>query len=215
MPVALPIHGGETLAGVKARPRTLPGLPAIRLYLLPDELPTERVSEQEYHDLMAQPPYWAFCWGGGLALAYYLTSFPESVKGRKVVDLGAGSGIAGIAAKMAGAEEVHCVDIDPEALKVIGYNASLNGVMVTASCEIPEKYDVLLAADICYEETGMALVISELARNPIMAVVADSRFDNLEARLPGIELVQKYQAKTFPDLDEAPQFDTVHIFLRR
>ena len=77
-------------------------------------------------------PYWAFAWGGGLAIGRYLGDHPEVVAGRRVLDLGSGSGLCAIAAMLAGAATVTAVDIDPFAVAAIGLNARANGTRITA-----------------------------------------------------------------------------------
>jgi predicted nicotinamide N-methyase len=102
------------------------------------------------------PPYWAFAWAGGQALARYLLDNRGLVAGRRVLDLGAGSGIVSIAAMLAGAERAMAADIDTLALAAIGLNAEANGVIVetTAADPLtsePEAVDVVLVGDLFYE----------------------------------------------------------------
>src|SRR3990167_2021154 len=90
------------LDGVRLEPRRPPPLPAIELLLMADQYPDQALAGADYHRLMAQPPYWAFCWGGGQALARWILDRPGQVAGRHVVDFGAGSGVAGVAAGRGG-----------------------------------------------------------------------------------------------------------------
>ena len=76
------------------------------------------------------PPFWAFVWAGGQALARFLLDHPETVRGKHVLDLASGSGVVAIAAAMAGAAEVHAIDADPSATAAVGRNAAANGVEV-------------------------------------------------------------------------------------
>jgi predicted nicotinamide N-methyase len=101
------------------------------------------------------PPFWAFAWAGGQALARYLTDHPDLVRGRHVLDVGAGCGLAAIAAARAGASPVRAVEIDPDAVDAIGRNAALNGVAVRAWCGDPLDGDaggaeVVLGGDVFY-----------------------------------------------------------------
>ena len=208
----LSIHDGETLGQVCVEPRLLPLVPEIQLYLLPDAYPSESVSAQEYFDLMAQPPYWAFCWGGGQALARYLLDNPVITNGLTVVDLGAGSGVAGIAAGLAGSKRIVAVDIDPKALRACIHNSRLNNVILDAVTTIPKTYDLLLAADICYEEAGFDLIRETLAAGK-KVLVAESRIPNLESQIPELAHVASYKIKTFPDLDESSCFESVNVYL--
>ena len=101
-------------------------------------------------------PYWAYDWGGGLALARYILNYPELVAGRVVLDLGAGSGIVGIAAAKSGAKRVIAADVDPYAITAIGLNAAANGVTISTllgdlTTGSPPEVDVVLVGDVFYE----------------------------------------------------------------
>jgi predicted nicotinamide N-methyase len=162
------------LEGVKIEVRELPATPAIKLYLMADDYPQESLPQMDYQRLMSAPPYWAFCWGGGQALAQWILNHPELVRGQAVVDFGAGSGIAGIAAALAGAKSVLCVDVDPGALCACQRNATLNDVAIATSDRM-QNLDgaLLLAADVCYEDEGYAGVINHVI-NGGRAIVAES-----------------------------------------
>jgi predicted nicotinamide N-methyase len=101
------------------------------------------------------PPYWAFAWAGGQALARYILDHPETVRGRRVLDFASGSGLIAIAAMKAGAAEVTACDIDPFAIAAIGLNAGANGVSITPlQADIVGQdrgWDTVLAGDIYYE----------------------------------------------------------------
>ena len=105
----------------------VPGIPEIRLHKAGPHSGLRRLAEQ---DPQFGSPYWAHYWGGGLVLARYLLDRPETVAGRRVLDLGAGSGIVGIAAAKAGAAEVHAADIDPYAIAAFELYAALIEVAV-------------------------------------------------------------------------------------
>ena len=107
-----------------------PLIPEIRLHLATEIVPIWRATEEELAELGVPPPYWAFAWAGGQALARYILDNPEIVAGRAVLDFASGSGLAAIAAAMAGAATVTAADIDPYASAAIGLNAALNGVSV-------------------------------------------------------------------------------------
>src|SRR5262249_7539388 len=107
-------------------------------------------------EMNVPPPYWAFAWAGGQALARYLLDAPDNVAGMRVLDLGSGSGLSAIAAARAGAASVLAVDIDPVALAAIALNAAANGVAVPTSAEdlldrAPGPFDVVLVGDLFYE----------------------------------------------------------------
>lgn len=192
-------------------PRQLPLVPALSLYLMADHYPIHALDQLAYERLMQQPPYWAFCWGGGQALARWIADNPQCLEGRDVVDFGAGSGVAGISAALAGAKRVLTVDVDADALIVCGLNAALNAVSVSVATALPERDFILLAADVAYEEAGFAAVVNHIESGG-HAIIAESRLRNLHERFPALSLCARYQVRTFPDLDESEQFDEVHIY---
>lgn len=185
------------------------------LFLLTDDYPVHNLSESDYVRLMSSPPYWAFCWGGGQALARWILDHPYRVQGRRVVDFGAGSGVAGIASLMAGALEVTAVDIDEDALIVCMANSEINGVrMSTSTCLPAHHHYIMLAADVCYEGEGAALVAEHLAHNGEL-LVSESRMRDLGERFPDLVKVAQYHYRTFPDLDESDRFNQVDIYHSR
>jgi predicted nicotinamide N-methyase len=144
-------------------------LPELGIYLATEITPIWQASE----DLLAAgnvpPPYWAFAWAGGQALARYLLDNPEIVAGREVLDIGSGSGIVAIAAAKSGASRVVAADIDPFAAAAIALNASLNGAAVTVETRDlldrgPAGWGVALAGDICYEEPMSSRALALLRR---------------------------------------------------
>jgi predicted nicotinamide N-methyase len=106
------------------------------------------------------PPFWAFAWAGGQALARYLLDHPRTVAGRRVLDLATGSGVAAIAAVRAGAAEVGVTDVDPAAVAAAHRNAAANRVTLG---DEPEAPDLVLAGDVFYSPT-VATRMSELLR---------------------------------------------------
>ncbi|HAG93130.1 MAG: protein methyltransferase [Pseudomonadales bacterium] len=200
------------LDSVQISPRHLPKVPEIALYLMQDQVPEHHLQQQDYQRLMEAPPYWAFCWGGGQALARWILDNPAVVQGRRVVDFGAGSGVAGVAAALAGAEAVVCVDIDDDALTACRCNGELNGVSLQTSRSLAlTNGELLLAADVCYEDTGYSGVINHMAAAGDV-VVAESRLRNLAERFPQLRRVGEMRVRTLPDLEESENYDLVHIF---
>jgi predicted nicotinamide N-methyase len=193
-------------------PRSLPLVPELRFYLMTDHYPGHSLAREEYLRLMERPPYWAFCWGGGQALARWILDHPERVRGRDVVDFGAGSGVAGIAAARCGAMSVQAVDIDQDALRVCLLNAGLNGVSLRVAEQMEEGADpLLLAADVGYEDAGFAAVVRHIESGG-QAIIAESRLRDLHLRFPALTLQARFQIRTFPDLEEHSMFDEVHIY---
>jgi len=148
----------EAAAFIRANTRVMPVplVPEIRLHLAEESLPIWQKTEEELGKMNVPPPYWAFAWAGGQALARYLLDNPAMVAGRRVLDLGSGSGLTAIAAKKAGAAHVLAADIDAFALAAIGLNADSNGVAVEVSGDDPlaaqpNGFDVILAGDMFYE----------------------------------------------------------------
>ncbi len=111
-----------------------PLVPEIRLHLAAESLPIWRKTEEELGQMNVPPPYWAFAWAGGQALARYLLDNRGLVAGRRVLDLGAGSGIVSIAAMLAGARWVVAADIDTLALAAIGLNADATALYGLEAC---------------------------------------------------------------------------------
>src|SRR4029079_18536085 len=138
----------------------VPGIDGIRLHLGVEILPLWHAVQLETHDPEAPLPYWAFAWGGGLAIARYLAEHPEAVAGRRVVDVASGSGLCAIAALRAGASEATGIDIDSFAVAAMRLNGRANRVRLTAITrdvldEEPVDADVVLAGD-CWYEAGLA-----------------------------------------------------------
>jgi predicted nicotinamide N-methyase len=129
----------------------------MKLYLADEVLELWRAVQEQTGDPDAPIPFWAFAWGGGLAIARYLRDRPEVVAGKRVMDLGSGSGLCAIAAMTARAASAVAVDIDPIAGAAIALNARANGVRidVVRDDELDEPspdVDVILAGDLWYEQ---------------------------------------------------------------
>ena len=134
----------------------MPGLETVRLHLADDALALWHDVQVETGDPETALPYWAFAWGGGLAIGRYLRDAPEAVRGRRVFDLATGSGLCAIAAMQAGATAVTAADIDPFAMAAVALNARANRQRVTAVerdvlDDPPPDVDVILAGDCWYD----------------------------------------------------------------
>jgi predicted nicotinamide N-methyase len=145
-----------------------PLVPEIRLHLATEVTPIWQASEETLAQGAVPPPYWAFAWAGGQALARYLLDHPEQVAGRFVVDFGAGSGLVAIAAAKAGAEFVLAAEVDHFAAAAIAANSALNGVAVTVTTAdlidgADPRWEMITAGDVCYEQPMARRVAQWLA----------------------------------------------------
>lgn len=144
-------------------------VPELKLHQASTLVPLWEASEAELERQGVPPPYWAFAWAGGQALARYLLDNPALVAGKRVLDFGAGSGLQGLAACRAGALSVLAVDIDPIACAAIRLNAAANGLAIQTSEEDwigrdNPGWDVILAGDVCYEKPMAGRVEAWLRR---------------------------------------------------
>ncbi len=134
-----------------------PLVPEIKLHLASEIVPIWQLTEEELSEKGVPPPFWAFAWAGGQALARYILDHPNWVRGKSVLDFAAGSGIVAIAAAKAGAASVLAADIDPFAAAACTLNGAANGVHLDATDTDllntdDQSWDVILAGDICYEQ---------------------------------------------------------------
>jgi predicted nicotinamide N-methyase len=146
----------EAFIAANTRLLSPPLVPEIRLYLAEESVPIWQKTEEELGEMNVPPPFWAFAWAGGQALARYLLDNPQLAAGASVIDLGAGSGLTSIAAKLAGARAVLAADIDAFSLAAIRLNAKVNGVDVDVTgddllAREPGEADVILVGDLFYE----------------------------------------------------------------
>ncbi len=134
-----------------------PHTPEIALHLADEVTPLWRLTEEALGELGLPPPFWAFAWAGGQALARYVLDHPEVVQGRRVLDFATGSGLVAIAAMKAGATSAQGCDIDGFSAAAVALNAQANGVEVAFTSQDlldsppPLGAQVILAGDICYE----------------------------------------------------------------
>jgi predicted nicotinamide N-methyase len=135
-----------------------PLVPEVRLHLAHEAVPIWQKTEEELGEIGLPPPFWAFAWAGGQALARHLLDHPDIVRGRRVVDLASGSGLVGIAAMKAGADHVLAADIDGFAVTAIALNATGNDVALDITADDllaadPPACDVILVGDLFYEKS--------------------------------------------------------------
>lgn len=192
--------------------QTLPQCPPIRLWLVEPQAMRRPFSQDEILNIQNYPAYWAFCWASGQILAREILANPHWVKGKKVMDFGAGSGVVAIACVMAGASEVIACDIDPDALLACEVNAGLNQVSYRLHHDLfafDEPLDLLIAADVLYDKANLPLL--EIFRQKADEVlVADSRVKNFNVSpyLP----IGRHESCTVPDLDELDEFRRVSLY---
>ena len=162
------------------RLQAVPHTPEISLWLADEVTPIWRMTEEELGEIGLPPPFWAFAWAGGQGLARHVLDHPQLVAGKTVLDFASGSGLVGIAARMAGASAVLAADIDPWSGTAIRLNAALNGVALDCSAEDlvgrDAGWDVVLAGDVFYDR-GFADVLipwfSALAARGATVLVGD------------------------------------------
>ena len=176
--------------------QTLSLCPEIQLWLLDTEVDLELACRDL--DECHPPPYWAFCWGAGQALARFLLDHPEEIAGLNVVDLGAGCGVAAIAAARAGARQVTAVDLDPNALQATARNATDNGVQIELATQIPDQFDVLIAADVLYEKPLQTRLLEYSLQGHRVWVADPERAASPDLGRPPRA---RYTIRTQPDVD--------------
>ncbi len=134
----------------------VPHAPEINLHVADEATELWQRTEEELGSIGLPPPFWAFAWAGGQALARYVLDHPAAVRGRSVLDFASGSGLVAIAAAKAGAAQVLACDIDPFAIAAIRLNAAANGVAIDPiQVDLlggDGGWDAVLAGDVCYEK---------------------------------------------------------------
>ncbi len=191
----------------------LPLAPQMSLMLLDSSYPQHLLNQEQIRMVMDYPAYWCFCWASGQVMAKYILQNPTMFAGKRVIDFGCGSAVAGIAAAMAGATEVVACDLDADALAVSRINAELNGVKLEYSGDFfadDQQYDIILVADVLYDKANLPLLALFLQRAK-QVLVADSRVRDFSVdhyRHIGFE-----RATTIPDLAESDEFSRVNLYL--
>jgi predicted nicotinamide N-methyase len=151
----------------ETRLRPVPHAPEISLHVADEATELWQKTEEELGEIGLPPPFWAFAWAGGQALARYILDHPETVRGRRVLDFASGSGLVAIAAMKAGAAEVMACDIDSFAIAAMDLNAKANAVSINPlKADIVGQdrgWDTVLAGDICYERDLADRVIEWLS----------------------------------------------------
>jgi predicted nicotinamide N-methyase len=167
---------------IRAQTRLLPvpHAPEISLHLADEATELWQKTEDELGEIGLPPPFWAFAWAGGQALARYLLDNPALVAGKTVLDFASGSGLVAIAAAKAGASRVEACDIDAFSAAAMEVNAQANGVVLTPRLENligrDEGWDVVLAGDVSYERDMAEAVtgwLEKLARRGALVLIGD------------------------------------------
>lgn len=188
--------------------QTAPLVPEIKLHLADERAPLWTKTQRDLWDDGIVLPYWAFAWAGGQALARLLLDEPERVRGKRVLDFASGSAISGIAAKLSGAAHVLAADIDPLAAVAAQMNADANDITLDTSTDdlVGQSlagFDVIIAGDICYEQSVAERVrdwLAEEARAGREVLIGDPGRTFLPRK--DLEPVIGYGVKSARDLDD-------------
>jgi predicted nicotinamide N-methyase len=200
----------ERAAFIRANTRLLapPLAPEMRLHLADEAVELWTRTEAELQASGLPPPFWAFAWAGGQALARWIGDHSGRIAGRRALDFASGSGIVAIAAALAGAAKVEASEIDPFAQAAIALNAAANGVSVDVLAEDvigqDRGWDVVLAGDVAYERDMAAAAfawLEGLARRGALVLVGDPRRSYLA--LDRLECVAEYSVPTSRALEDA------------
>ena len=193
----------------ETRLQPVPHAPEILLHVADEATALWARTEEELGAVGLPPPFWAFAWAGGQALARYVLDRPGTVRGRTVLDFASGSGLVAIAAARAGAGRVEASDIDAFAVAAIRLNARANGVAVEPVAEdligTDRGWDAVLAGDICYERDLAARVVAwleALARRGALVLVGDPGRSYLPwERLEALATYEVPVTRTLEDAD--------------
>ncbi|MCO4055825.1 MAG: methyltransferase [Bosea sp.] len=190
------------------RPLIVPHAPELRLHLADEATELWRRTEEELGAIGLPPPFWAFAWAGGQALARWVLDNPGAVAGKAVLDFASGSGLVAIAAARAGALAVEAADIDAYAIAAMQINAALNGVAISP---LPENqigrdagWDTVLAGDICYERDLAGRVadwLASLARRGARVLIGDPGRSYLPRER--LTLIATYEVPVTRELEDA------------
>ncbi len=185
-----------------------PLVPEIRLHLADEITPLWHATEQTLARDQLPPPYWAFAWAGGQALARHVLDNPQLVHGKSVLDFGAGSGLLALAAAKAGAAAVTAAEIDPFAAAAIALNAALNALELridTADAigRATAPWQVVLVGDMCYERPlaeRLTAWLRVLAAEGTLVLLGDPGRNYLPKE--GLTALARYTVPTPLDLED-------------
>jgi predicted nicotinamide N-methyase len=184
-----------------------PLVPEIRLHLATEVVPLWRKTEEELEAEGVPPPYWAFAWAGGQALARYVLDHPAEVAGKRVLDFGSGSGLVAIAAAKAGAADILAADIDAFAGAAIALNATANAVSIRVTrgdvIGVACTWDTILVGDMCYERPlaeRLLAWLGDCARGGATVLLGDPGRSYFPKS--GVEKLCTYNVQTTRDLED-------------
>lgn len=181
-----------------------PLVPEIKLHLASEVVPLWRKTEEELARIGVPPPYWAFAWVGGQALARHILDHPEIVQGKRVLDFGAGSGLVALAAAKAQARHVIAADIDPFAIAALLRNAKANALAVEPVDKdmvgSRETFDLILIGDMCYERPLAEKLMAWLKETQADVLIGDPGRAYLPAS--GLTRLAVYNVSTTRELED-------------
>ncbi|HZZ67844.1 MAG TPA: methyltransferase [Phenylobacterium sp.] len=203
------LQGRRDFIAANTRLQRPPHVAEIELHLADEITPIWQLTEEALEEIGLPPPFWAFAWAGGQALARYLLDTPDTVAGKRVIDFAAGSGLVGVAAAKAGAASVLCADIDGFCAAAVDLNAQANGVACAFTDEnlldapAPTWAQVILAGDICYEKPLAERVLAWLgaARAAGASVLIGDPGRSYFPRT-GLTRLAEYQVPTTRELED-------------
>lgn len=190
------------------RLQAVPHAPEISLWLADEITPLWRLTEEELGAMGLPPPFWAFAWAGGQALARWLLDHPAEVAGKRVIDLATGSGLVAVAVMKAGAASVLAADIDPFCAAAVAANARSNGVEITFTDANlldapPPPADLICAGDVFYEKPMAEAVLAWLKQaqaNGTRVIVGDPGRTYFPKS--GLTLLAEYTVPTTRELED-------------
>lgn len=193
---------------VNTRLQAVPHAPEISLWLADEITPLWRLTEEELGEMGLPPPFWAFAWAGGQALARWLLDNPDQVAGKRVIDLATGSGLVAVAAMKAGAASVLAADIDPFCAAAVAANARSNRVEIAFTdanllVAPPPPADLICAGDVFYEKPMAEAVLTWLKQaqaNGTRVIVGDPGRTYFPKS--GLILLAEYTVPTTRELED-------------
>jgi predicted nicotinamide N-methyase len=183
-------------------------VPELKLHLASVATDLWEATEADLERTGLPPPYWAFAWPGGQALARHLLDRPDTARGLRVLDFAAGCGVAALAAIKTGAAAVAASEIDAFARAAMALNAAANGLAIDVLdrdvlATPAAGWDLILAGDVFYEKPMADLVwpwLKEAAARGTTVLVADPG----RAYLPpdGLVEIARFAVPTTLDLED-------------